>query len=289
MIFPIDETLKRNAVPAAAPPLGAYGLAPSDDGYRLADLTCVPGHRQWRLEGAYTQYAVALVLAGAFEYAGGTGSGMGVPGTLILANRREAFAARHISAEGNRRLVLFFHPSLLEDAADDLGLGAARFPTAVAPPSRLTPAITASMLRIAAGRDGSGEEAAVVVEAALGGASGWRGSEKVSAVDECRIVDVVRYINAHFSRPCSLDELAAIAGLSRFRFARRFRAVTGESANRYVLNRRLSAAAVRLVDTKASVLEIACEVGFNDLSHFYQHFRAAFGCAPGAWRRGALH
>lgn len=73
--------------------------------------------------------------------------------------------------------------------------------------------------------------------------------------------------------------------MSRFRFARRFRAVTGETANQYVVNRRLSAAAARLAATARPISEIAYDVGFNDLSYFNACFRSTFGCAPSAWRR----
>ena len=78
----------------------------------------------------------------------------------------------------------------------------------------------------------------------------------------------------------------AVAKMNRFRFAKRFRAVTGETANQYVINRRLSAAATRLASSKAPIAEIAFEVGFNDISHFDACFRSAFGCAPSVWRRG---
>ena len=96
----------------------------------------------------------------------------------------------------------------------------------------------------------------------------------------------MRYINAYFAEPCPLDTLAAVAKMTRFRFAKRFRAVTGETANQYVINRRLSAAATRLASSHASIAEIAFEVGFNDISHFDACFRSAFGCAPSIWRRG---
>ena len=80
--------------------------------------------------------------------------------------------------------------------------------------------------------------------------------------------------------PAAVLTLATVAGMNRFSFAKRFRAVTGETANQYVINRRLSAAATRLAASRAPIAEIAYEVGFNDLSYFDSCFRSAFGCPP---------
>ena len=62
------------------------------------------------------------------------------------------------------------------------------------------------------------EAAAAIAQAALQLADGRRRGEEVPPADRRRIVDVVRHINAHFAEPCTLDSLAAIAGMSRFHF-----------------------------------------------------------------------
>jgi AraC-like DNA-binding protein len=49
---------------------------------------------------------------------------------------------------------------------------------------------------------------------------------------------------------------------------------------------RLRRAAMRLVQEESSVLEIAFECGFGDLSNFNRSFRAEFGMSPRAFRRG---
>lgn len=284
MTFSFDDALGEAAAVSETPPLRAYGLSPGPAGYSLADLRCAPSRNGWRADGLYSEFGVGLVLSGAFEYAGDSGAGTAVPGSLVFANRDEVFSCRHLSADGNRRLVVFFAAELLETIADDLSLNDATFPMAGAPPSRLTPLLSAFMLRIAQRRDDSEEAAAAIAEAAFRPEGDWSGPERSASADERRIVDVLRHINAHFAAPCTLDALASIAGMSRFRFARRFRAVTGETATQYVLSRRLSAAASQLFATTRPVSEIAYEVGFNDLSYFYARFKSAFGRAPGAWR-----
>ncbi|MGH8189119.1 MAG: helix-turn-helix domain-containing protein [Steroidobacteraceae bacterium] len=261
----------------------AYGIAPGPCGYSIADLRCLPAVQR-HAQGVYTESGVALVLSGIFEHLSDSHACMAVPGSLVFANKRAEFSCRHQGLEGNRRIVVFFSEQLLEPLAADLRLDAPRFQTASAPPSRLTPMVAGLLLRIARGAVDSDEAAVAIAHICLR-ASGRCGSDGASDVDTRGVLDAVRYINAHFAEPCPLDTLAAVAGMNRFRFAKRFRAVTGETANQYVINRRLSAAATRLASTKSPIVEIAFAVGFNDISYFDACFRSAFGCAPSIWRR----
>ncbi|ANB72026.1 hypothetical protein AYM40_06315 [Paraburkholderia phytofirmans OLGA172] len=81
-----------------------------------------------------------------------------------------------------------------------------------------------------------------------------------------------------------LASLAAAAGLSEFYFLRTFQRVTGVTPHQYVLRARLRAAALRLHDDSAKVVDIALDCGFNDLSNFNHAFRAEFASSPRAWR-----
>lgn len=287
MTLPFDSFFEDVLTGSHAPPIGAYGLAPGPAGYRLGDLRCAPGRDGWRTEGTYSQSGVGVVLSGVFDYASESRSSMVVPGGFLFANQHQAFSCQHLCADGNRRFVLFFCNALLEAIAGDLGLNSASFPAASAPPSSLTPRVSGFMMRIAQRSEDQDEAALAIAQSALLNANGWAEEYAASAADRQRIIAVVRHINASFNDACTLDDLALIAGMSRFQFARRFRAVTGDTANQYVLNRRLSAAAAQLVSTGRPVSEIAYQVGFNDLSHFYGRFKSAFGSAPGEWRRRA--
>ena len=261
----------------------AYGIPPGPAGYSIADLHCVPAVQR-QTQGIYTESGVALVLSGTFEHLSDSRACIAVPGSLVFANKRAEFSCRHQGLERNRRIVVFFSEQLLEPLAADLHLDAPKFHATWAPPSRLTPRIAGLFLKIARGALDSDEAAVAIAHICLG-AAGRFSSDKASDDDSRRILDAVRYINAYFAEPCPLDTLAGVAKMNRFRFAKRFRAVTGETANQYVINRRLSAAATRLAATKAPIAEIAFEVGFNDISHFDACFRSAFGCAPSIWRR----
>jgi AraC-like DNA-binding protein len=51
---------------------------------------------------------------------------------------------------------------------------------------------------------------------------------------------------------------------------------------------RLRRAAVRLVQEEASVLDIAFDCGFGDVSNFNRSFRVEFAMSPRAFRKSGL-
>jgi AraC family transcriptional regulator len=109
---------------------------------------------------------------------------------------------------------------------------------------------------------------------------------RVSVRDRQRVASIVRHLEEAFCEPCSLTSLAQQVQLSPYYFLRMFKRVTGQSPAQYVINVRLRAAADELLSTQAAVADIAFNTGFNDLSHFYSSFRAAFGRSPVRWRQG---
>lgn len=263
----------------------SYGVPPSPSGFRIADLHCAPAGCRRSFDGIYSEFGMAVVISGAFEYLSEGDARIAVPGTLVFANKNEAFTCNHLCTDGNRRIALFFSDELIVAIAEDLNLIEPRFPVTVEPPSHLTPFISGLLFRMAQQHPDNEESAVAIAGATLQCASGRPSREKISPVDRSRVLDVIRYIDANFTTACSLDTLASIAGVSRYRFARQFRAVTGETANQYVVNRRLSTAAIRLTSTTCPISEIAYDVGFNDLSYFNARFKATFGCTPKVWRR----
>jgi AraC family transcriptional regulator len=83
----------------------------------------------------------------------------------------------------------------------------------------------------------------------------------------------------------SLDAMAAMAGLSRFGFARAFKQATGRSPYAFVIERRIALAKRLLADPTLSLAEVAVRAGFSSQSHFTCHFRRITGVTPRAWRR----
>lgn len=80
-----------------------------------------------------------------------------------------------------------------------------------------------------------------------------------------------------------LDELATIAGMSRFQLIRATKRATGLTPTAWRQNRRVTRARKMLGEGR-SLAETAAELGFADQSHFHRVFRAHVAATPGAYR-----
>jgi AraC-like DNA-binding protein len=81
-----------------------------------------------------------------------------------------------------------------------------------------------------------------------------------------------------------VDDLAAVAGLSRAHFSREFRRAFGESPHAYLLTRRLERAAALLRTTDRSVADICFSVGLQSVGSFTSSFTRTFEVSPTAYR-----
>ncbi|WOH53043.1 AraC family transcriptional regulator [Bradyrhizobium sp. sBnM-33] len=92
------------------------------------------------------------------------------------------------------------------------------------------------------------------------------------------------YIESHLADPLTLDEIANIAGVSRFHLVRAFAAATGVSVMRYVRARRLSKAARALAAGAPDILSLALDADYSSHEAFTRAFRDHFGTTPEAVR-----
>jgi len=88
------------------------------------------------------------------------------------------------------------------------------------------------------------------------------------------------FVESHFARDISLDEIAAIGGVSRYHMTRAFAAVTGMPVMAYVKARRLSEAAKVLVNGAPDILAVVLDAGYGSHEAFTRAFRDQFGITP---------
>lgn len=93
------------------------------------------------------------------------------------------------------------------------------------------------------------------------------------------------YIAENFALALDLDRLAIVAQLSKYHFARQFKAETGFTCMQYLSQVRLSEAAKLIVTTRMRVSEVCYEVGFGDLTHFERQFKRDTGYTPSEYRK----
>jgi AraC family transcriptional regulator len=93
------------------------------------------------------------------------------------------------------------------------------------------------------------------------------------------------YIEDCEARRISLDDLAAVAGLSRYHFVRVFTREVGLSPMQYLQRTRIERSKVLITTGNLSLAEVAYATGFADQSHFTRRFKLHVGCTPAAYAR----
>ncbi|RYG70824.1 AraC family transcriptional regulator, partial [bacterium] len=91
-------------------------------------------------------------------------------------------------------------------------------------------------------------------------------------------------LRARAAEPVTLDELAAHAGIDKFRLCRAFRAEVGIPPHAYLTELRV-VRAKELLGSGTPPRDVAPLVGFYDQSQLTRHFRKIVGTTPGRWAR----
>jgi len=107
-----------------------------------------------------------------------------------------------------------------------------------------------------------------------------RGGMSISVMKSC-----MELMTENMHRDISLDQIASVAGLSTFHFARLFRKMTRQTPHQYRLDQRIRKAKQLLKETSCQVADIGAVVGFSGSAHFTYSFRSREGLTPSAWRR----
>lgn len=264
--------------------LTSRGLA-QGDGWTVADVLCTAGPRDRAFEERHSRFSIALVIAGSFHYRCTTGHELMTPGSILLGNAGQNFECGHEHGTGDRCVAFRFTSEYFERIAADAG-GRPDFRVPRLPPLRATSPVfvraCVGLLRPDLDWEELGIQlAARAVQVAHGLSPNVNGAPPSALA---RVTSVVRRIERDRSRKLNLGTLAREAGLSPYHFLRTFQGLTGVTPHQFILRERLREAALRLVNERTLVLDIALDCGFGDLSNFNHAFRAEFGAAPRAYR-----
>jgi AraC family transcriptional regulator len=236
------------------------------------------------VDRCYAFHSIGAVVDGEFDYAARADRVTARRGAVIFGTGAQDFTVWKYGSNRVHRSVIAVDPRLAEEVAADCGQPHGRFPAEVRPPSYATLPIYGLIRRIAASRTDQTEAVIQLLAAAYAPAPEQHGLQ-TSQLARRRVLEVVRDLEQRYAEAMTLDQMAAMASLSRYHFIRVFQALTGETPRQRLIAIRLRAAADRLLGTRQPITELALEVGFNDISHFNAAFRGAFGMSPRAWRR----
>lgn len=100
-----------------------------------------------------------------------------------------------------------------------------------------------------------------------------------------RLREVFEFIELNYHQSIKLKEVARSVGYSSAYLTDLVRRLTGKTVNNWIVERRIAAASTLLLETNYSVEQIALDVGYQNINHFYCQFRDRYQNTPRAWRK----
>jgi len=234
----------------------------------------------------HEEFGIGVICRGAQKSSSGRGMVEAGRGATITVNPGEVHDGAPIGDEGRAWRMLYFHPSLIAQAAQD----------------------------VSEGKNGSYEFCWPVIDAcdvgarfqALFSAMTRRNQARATPQSEELLLDLLpdvmvdregfdrtltipssvyrakALIDDNPAAPIALSDLAHASGLSRFQVLRGFTRATGLTTHAYIVQRRIDLAR-RLIARGCPLAEAAAASGFADQSHMTRTFVRRFGISPRAY------
>ena len=116
-------------------------------------------------------------------------------------------------------------------------------------------------------------------------------SEKSSPVGEKsleKMKTILKYVEDHYKEHLTIEDMAELTFYSKSHFMKFFKSHMGTGFIDYLNDYRLVMAERLLRSSDNSVLEIAVQNGFDNLSYFNRIFKRKYGTSPGKYRKQFL-
>lgn len=107
------------------------------------------------------------------------------------------------------------------------------------------------------------------------------------SIEKAKLIS--KHIENHYAEKLTIKEMAQVCSLSQSHFMKFFKSVFGMPFVPYLREYRLIMASRLLLTSSSSILEIAEETGFENLSYFNRSFKAMYGQTPREFRDHAAH
>lgn len=103
------------------------------------------------------------------------------------------------------------------------------------------------------------------------------------ALDKTKVV--LKYIENNYMHRITIADVSAAINFSESHFMRYFKDTMGTSFTDYLRDYRLTMASRLLTSSDSAILDIAAEVGFENLSYFNRVFKQRYHMTPSQFRR----
>lgn len=91
---------------------------------------------------------------------------------------------------------------------------------------------------------------------------------------------IIAYVEKHYTEPITISQMAELCYFSSSHFMKFFKSYMGVSFIQYLNDYRLTVARRLLCTSPSSVLEVAQQSGFDNLSYFNRLFKKKYGVTP---------
>ncbi|MEW6207563.1 MAG: AraC family transcriptional regulator [Acidobacteriota bacterium] len=245
-------------------------------------------------EHALTEHEIAMPLEGSFTAWLYSATGQRRVGFSTVGHTSILPAGQTTSARAEREieyLSLFLSPTLFARVAEEAGLGGeVELMENCSASDPLIRQIGLALMRESESQQPAGRLYAeslgnVLAVHLLRHHSSRRPSElKSGGLAGHRLRRVREFIRENLSRDLGLTEIAEVADLSPFHFARAFKQTTGLTPHQYLTSARIEQAKELLAQSDMPIVEISFAAGFKNQSHFTTIFRRMTSMTPGAYR-----
>jgi len=212
---------------------------------------------------------------------------VGHAGECVVIPAGEQHRTRTL-AEGCAFVNVRLDAAALRALAVDMGLRGLEWRPAVVP---ATGGLRAALEGLRAEREDAAPGQALLVDSLTLGLAvrllralgGDRRGPKMGS--QLRLRRAEEWMRSDLGAPRSIAELADLAEMSPFHFARSFKQAYGKSPHAYLLGLRLERATHLIETTDRALTDLAHELGFSSSSRFSEAFRRAYGLPPSTLRR----
>jgi AraC-like DNA-binding protein len=213
-----------------------------------------------------------------FRYAGS--DHLAPAGSLVLMNPDVLHTGRAETQGGWRYRMIYIDPAVLEEA---IGRKQVWFPDAVHNAPARAQRATALLDALWGAREPLAFDS--LLHTLLSELCERARAEKPPADRRpMRFTAVIDYLRAHLAERPTLQDLAAVAGLSPFHFLRRFRSQYHVTPQQMLMALRLHDAKRRLAAGEAAA-QVAAASGLADQAHLTRAFQRRYGVTPVSYQR----
>lgn len=226
-------------------------------------------------------YGLGAITAGVGRFRWRGGEHLAPRASLMLMNPEDIHTGRAGTPEAWGYRMVYLAPALLDELSGERGW---LFDAAVAEDAASAAEAARLMGALWAAADQPLAFDSALLQLVQGLRRHARPGRLPGAAAAARFAPVLDFMRAHLDQVLTLEQLAAVAGLSPFHFLRSFKAQQHATPQQQLMALRLHEAKRRLAAGQAPAA-VAAAVGLADQSHLNRAFQRRYGLTPGRYQQ----